>query len=410
MSKNKLVEQIQKDAYRFFMENTNYDEESPGYGLVLDHTEDEEKSSIAGVGFGLSAYVIGVSNGYISYEEAKDKVIKTLKTLKNNVSHYKGFFAHFLDIKTALRYEKCEYSTIDTALALNGVITVDSYFQDPEITKLSKAILDRVDFEMLFHRHEGKKRLYMAYNPDRSGDYVVDKPGFIHHWGMFSEQLMMYAMIAGLGYNKKTSIELYEGFEREQVTYKGHTFYLSPGNTLFVYQFPLAWLDLENVYDKDGINWFLNAKEASLAHRAFCIAHQKHYKTFGQYSFGLTASYTPKGYYVANALPNKMNKYYTDGTIAPSAMIGSLIFIEDIVLRAIHLMSINPIFKGKYGFVGAYNFEKEPWVSDRDYALDKGLELLMSNAYLSKDVMNAYMKHDIIKKGMAVLSWTTKTV
>ena len=40
--------------------------------------------------------------------------------------------------------------------------------------------------------------------------------------------------------------------------------------------------------------------------------------------------------------------------------------------------------------------------------LIRGLELLMSNAYLSKDVMNAYMNHDIIKKGMEVLKWTTK--
>ena len=83
------------------------------------------------------------------------------------------------------------------------MIAVDSYFKDPMISSIAKEIIKRVDFGMLIHEDQGKKRLYMAYNPDRQGDYVTDKPGFIHHWGMFAEQLMMYVMIAGLDYDKK---------------------------------------------------------------------------------------------------------------------------------------------------------------------------------------------------------------
>ena len=68
-------------------------------------------------------------------------------------------------------------------------------------------------------------------------------------------------------------------------------------------------------------------------------------------------------------------------------------------------MAEDPKLWGPYGLVGAYNYENGIWISKRDYALDKGLELLMCNAYLTKDVMNAYMHHPIIQKGMEVLQW-----
>lgn len=405
MNTKQLIERIQKTAFDFFMNETNFNESETGYGMTLDHTEKKGIATIAAVGFTLSAYVVGDANGYISRAEAKDKVIRTLKTLKDHVSHYEGLFAHFIDFHTGKRLGHCEYSTIDTALALNGVITVDAYFKDETISSLANAIIQRVNFDMLIHTHEGKKRLYMAYNPDKKGDYVTENPGFIHHWGMFAEQLMMYVMIAGLKEDKNESIALYKGFDRLHRSYQGHQYIITPGNTLFVYQFPLAWLDLEHVEDSDGINWFNNAKKATYGHRAFCLRHQRTFKTFNRYSFGLTAGYTPTGYYVSNALPNTLGKYYSNGTISPSAMVGSLPFAKEIVLPAIKKMAEDPKLWGPYGLVGAYNYENGIWISKRDYALDKGLELLMCNAYLTKDVMNAYMHHPIIQKGMEVLQW-----
>lgn len=404
MKNQMLIEHIQKTAFDFFMGETNFKSE-PGFGMTVDHTEKPHVASIASVGFTLSAYVVGVANQYMTYEDAREKVIQTLITLRDHVSHYKGFFAHFVDIHTAQRLGHCEYSTIDTALALNGVITVDAYFKDDTIHQLAYDIIHRIDFDMLVHIHEGKPRLYMAYNPDKDGDYVHGRPGFIHHWGMFAEQLMMYVMIAGLHKDHNLSNALYEGFDRIYKSYQQHRFIITPGNTLFVYQFPLAWLDLKDVEDRQGISWFNNARNATYAHRAFCLRHQKAFKTFNKYSFGLTAGYTPSGYYVANALPNMLGKFYTNGTISPSAMVGSLPFAKEICLPAIKHMANQPELWGKYGLVGSYNFEKEPWISTRDYALDKGLELLMANAYLTKDVQNAYMSHPIIQTGMGVLGW-----
>jgi hypothetical protein len=55
--------------------------------------------------------------------------------------------------------------------------------------------------------------------------------------------------------------------------------------------------------------------------------------------------------------------------------------------------------------LNAFSDENPLWRSSRMLGIDKGLELLMTNAYLHQDVMKAYMAHPRIQKGMQVLGW-----
>src|SRR5690554_7136926 len=94
-----LVEEIQRRAFNLLTDFTNYNTNEDGYGLTLDHNLKPDVASIAATGFTLSGYIIGVNYGYINYEDALYKVIKTLETLAYRVPHYKGFFVH-LDRKS----------------------------------------------------------------------------------------------------------------------------------------------------------------------------------------------------------------------------------------------------------------------------------------------------------------------
>jgi hypothetical protein len=399
-----LIEKIQRTGFQFFQDFTNFKSEK-GYGLTVDHTGNLDLASIASTGFALSSYVIGVKHGYITRQEALMKVIGTLKTLQDHVPNYHGFFAHFLNIHTAERSRKCEYSTIDTALALNGVITVAGFFLESEVQFLAQSILNRVDWDHLIHLYRGKKRLYMAYNPDADGDYVNGKPGFIHHWSMFAEQLMMYVMYAST-HSKSDAIELYESFERQRVQYEDASYLSSPGNALFVYQYPLAWLHLNNVTDHQGISWFNNAQQAVLGHYRLSRAIAKDYPTFGKHYFGLTASYGIQGYQVCEALPNVNHRLHTDGSVAPNAMIGSLPFQSDLSIQAIQQLSLEPnMWDERYGFKNAFNNLPTRWIAERYLGIDKGLEMLMANAYLYQDVYQAYHAHPLIVRGMETLQW-----
>lgn len=125
---DKILELEQKGCFRFFWEQANTDPKSSGYGLIADITIEPGRASIASVGFGLSAIIIGVERGFITYDQGYERALGTLNTLLKNVDSYRGFYAHFVDINTGEKWAGSEYSTIDTAIVLNGAITAGEYF------------------------------------------------------------------------------------------------------------------------------------------------------------------------------------------------------------------------------------------------------------------------------------------
>jgi len=401
---NKRLEELQYKSFKFFMDYTNFNVSEKGYGLTSDHNLKPEVASIAATGFMLSALVIGVEANYVTYQEAFDKAYRTLVTLRDHVPHHDGFFAHFLDIHTAERMGKSEYSTIDTALCLCGVITVDAYFKNDTLSQLAHDILDRVDYTSLIFDKDGKKVLHMAYNPDRGGDYVVGKPGYIHHWSMFAEQLMMYVMMAGSTHSHYAK-EVYDAFDKREGVYDGIRYIYSPGNSLFIYQFPLCWLDLKHYSDDQGINWFENAKKATYAHDQAARHHEMMYPSLKPHYFGFSASDTPEGYRVYGGLPNTMGKLDTDGTVTPHAMIGSLILTPELSLRAMDDMDQVPHLDGPYGYYDGFKIDDKTWISKRYISIDKGLELIMLSNYLTGIIHQCFMKHPVIQKGIEVLGW-----
>ncbi|HCM12651.1 MAG TPA: hypothetical protein DHW85_05685, partial [Lachnospiraceae bacterium] len=124
MTVEELLDLEMRKCFDFLWETSNHIKGSKGYGLALDRSNNPSLASIASVGFALTGTVIGVKHGFITYEEGLERAKGTLFTLLHNIPHYKGFFVHFCDMQTGERYNKSEYSTIDTALCLNGIIVV----------------------------------------------------------------------------------------------------------------------------------------------------------------------------------------------------------------------------------------------------------------------------------------------
>lgn len=402
MTKERLIE-LERLSVTYFIDHSNLKEGSLGFGLVMDHTLRPHVASIAATGFMLSSLIIGVKRHQLSYDRAKHIAQETLKTM-TRLPHFNGFIAHFLDMETGQRMGTTEYSTIDTALMLCGALSVDSYFEDPLISELTETLMSRIDWAWLTHIKNERTMFYMAYNPDLGGDYVTGKPGFIHHWDMFAEQLMMYVMVAG-SKDHDLAMPLYQGFERRIGSHEGIEYIYSPGNSLFVYQFPLAWLNLKGIVDHEGISWFDNAVKATLAHEKASRMIASDLKTFQSPFFGFSASDSPKGYRVFGGLPNHEGKIRTDGTASTFAMIGSLPFTPELSLKAMDAMDNLKELWGPYGYYDAFNLQGEPWFSNRYISINKGLELLMINAYLYGDVYESFMQHPWIKRGMEVLQW-----
>lgn len=405
MDMNDILHRELKGSIDFFLDYTNLDPSSAGYGLTVDSTKDFNMCSIAAVGFTLSGWAIAAERGWLTRQHALSICRGTLRTLLRNVPHHRGFFAHFVDMKTAERWGKSEYSTIDSALCLNGVITAAAYFQDSELNQLAADVLGRVDWPFIIFERDGLTLFYMAYNPDRGGDYVTGNPGYISQWDMAAEQKMMYLQAAN-HVAPDVARRLYQGFRRDKGLFEGREIIINPGGNLFAYQFSEAWLDTARYLDPDGVDWFENTRLATLANRQFCIDHAAILNTYGPNSWGASAGDSPWGYDVSGATP-ALHEPKPNGTVSIYGAVSSLPFTPDLVKAMItYLLDEHPRTWGKYGFFDAYNTSVVPsWYSRDVYGIDKGCSMLMVENYLSGLIWRTYTQSAYIQNALNVLGF-----
>src|SRR5215211_5585737 len=121
---------LESDTFKYFADEVNLEN-----SLVPDNTRAGSPSSITAVGFALTAYPIAVERKYLSRAEAVRRTLTTLRFFydcpqgkERDATGYKGFYYHFLDMKTGRRAGKCEISTIDTTYLLAGALTAARYF------------------------------------------------------------------------------------------------------------------------------------------------------------------------------------------------------------------------------------------------------------------------------------------
>lgn len=397
-----------KGSFDFFYRYTNLDPKSRGFGLTVDSTKKPHMASIASVGFTLTAWVIAVERGFLSPERAVEITRHTLHTLLNHASHHRGFFAHFLHMETGERVQRCEFSTIDTALCLNGVITAAAYFQDAEITQLAQQLLERVEWDFIVFEMDGKTLFRMAYNPDKGGDYVSGQPGYIYQWHMAAEQKMMYLQ-AATRVQPDVARRLYQGFSRDIGYFEDQSIIINPGGTLFVYLFSEAWLDTGAYLDPDGVDWFNNTRLAALADRSFCMEHAEEFKTYHANSWGCSAGDSPWGYDVSGSTP-ALSKPRPNGTVSIYSALSCLPYLPKQVLAMVdYLYHQQPQTWGQYGFFDSYNLSViPPWYSKAVYGIDKGCSMIMIENYLSRLIWKTYTESPLIQKSLEILGFTRK--
>jgi hypothetical protein len=394
-----LLELESRACFEFFWKEVNTDKNSPGFGLIRDRVpSDGTMASIAAVGFGLTAIVVGVERGWIEYRQGYERTLGTLNTLWNNVEHVNGFYYHFIDINTGRRYRNCEVSNVDTAIAICGALTAAEYFGG-EVKERAQQIYERVNWE--WFRDPARNQFYMGYSPEK---------GFEGYWDFYAEQMMMY-FLGAASPTYPVNSDMFYSFIRHEATYNNDLSFINSWyGSIFTYQFSHAWFDFKGLVDKDGVDWWQNSVKASIASRQYCIDESKKYKTFGENSWGLTACDGPYGYsgrYGAPPSGSKlMGKYNThhrnDGTIPTCGAAGSIVFTPVEAINALSYYYENfPQLWGKYGFKDAYNLDVSPaWFAEDYIGIDKGITLLMIENYRTNLVWDIFMKNKYVQLGI----------
>lgn len=393
---DKLLLKELKKSYNFFIKESNLDRNSDGYGLIRDkNMYANEVASIASVGYGLAALIIGVKRNWITNKKAYERASKTLDTFLNYAEGENGFYYHFINMNTAKRVWNCEISIIDTAIFICGAIAAGEFFGG-EVKEKAEELYKRINWE--WYRNKKNNYFYMGYKPEK---------GFWGQWDMYAEQLMLYVLgVASptFSINKQMYFDMQK--PKENFGEIKDIIYTYCG-TLFTYQFSHAWIDFRGRKDCEGVDWFENSIKATLANRNYCIQNSKKFKTFGENSWGLTACVGPKGYSGGyGAKPSMANiDEQNDGTISPCGAAGSIVFTPELSIKALEYFYNNfSNIWGKYGFKDSYNLENGEWYSTEVIGIDKGISMVMIENYLSQTIWNCFMKNVYIQKGLDILS------
>jgi hypothetical protein len=363
-----FLDTVETRTFRWFWDTTN-----PNNGLIPDRWPTKSFSSVAAIGFGLTSYVVGVERGFVSRADAVARVRTTLDFLYHapqgagatGITGYKGFFYHFLDMDSGLRFQTVELSTIDTSLLLAGVLTCREYFtgSDPDetaIRALADSLYARVDWQWAL---PNAPLVSMGWHPES---------GFIpSDWRGYDEAMILYVLALG----SPTHAIDPSAWTTWTSSYDWRTYYgqahvnFAP---LFGHQYSHLWIDFRGIQDAymrgRGIDYFENSRRATLAQHAYAIDNPAKFRDYGANIWGLTASDGPmdttmtvdgvqRGFHTYSARGAAANEVRDDGTIAPTAAGGSIVFAPEISVPALKAMRTkygDPLF-GQYGFVDAFN-------------------------------------------------------
>ena len=363
-----FLDTLEARTFRWFWETT-----SARNGLTPDRWPTMSFSSVAAVGFALTAYGIGVERGYVTRAEAAQRTLTTLRFFWQapqsqqpaGITGYRGFFYHFLDMQSGHRFELVELSTIDTTLLLGGVLFCREYFDGSNETEVAI----RAYADSLFRRVEWRWAMprpplvSMGWHPER---------GFIEHdWRGFNEAMLLYVLALGSP-THAIDASAWDAWTR---TYHWGEFY---GQThvnfapLFGHQYSHVWIDFRGIRDAymraKGIDYFENSRRATIAQQAYARANPNGWRGYSENVWGLTASDGPndttltidgreRTFFSYRARGAAANELVDDGTLVPTAAGGSIPFAPDLTVAALRTMRTtygDDLF-GPYGFVDAFN-------------------------------------------------------
>ena len=384
-SDDDLIDYVEYHTYQFF---EGFSDQETGF--TLDRTSSSEISSVAAIGFGLSAHAVAASRGWITPEQGVARVLRILRSLRDGAprSSKNGFFAHFMHARTGDPDPNSEISIIDTALLLTGIYVAREYFgKDAEISALSTQLIEAVQWGWFFDPKQ--KRFYMAWSPKRRPGYEfpdLQGPGYFCgasdrpiHWGTYTDEVALISILAAASPRQQVAATSFAFVDRTARQYGDVTLANSYNGSLFTYFYGSCFLDTRRLGpSSDAFNWYDNTSRAIAANRRFALEQK-----LPDWAFGITACEGPDGQYHNYGTPPSTVAPDFDGTLALYGMVGSILHSRPEVLKALRNLSALDVFQEGLGFADALNLKEMnpqsllPWVNWTRFGIDQGAILLI---------------------------------
>jgi len=417
LSDEALLTLVQKQTFQYF-----WDGAEPNSGLAREryHVDgdypqnDKHIITSGGGGFGVMAILVGMERKFISREQGRARLQKIISFLET-ADRFHGAWPHWWNGETGKvkPFSKKDDGgdLVETSFMAQALLCVRQYLQngnaeDKQLANRADQLWKAIDFN--WYRN-GQNVLYWHWSPNYAWEMNFAVRGY-------NECLIMYVLAASSPTHGVPAEVYHQGWAdngkivspTEAFGYKlqlKHQGDPKNGGPLFWAHYSYLGLDPRGLKDKYADYWEEN-KNQTLINYTWCEKNPKKFVGYGPDNWGLTASYSVKGYSAHG--PDEERDL---GVISPTAALSSMPYAPEQSIRAMKhwYYDLNDQVWGEFGFYDAFS-ETDNWYPKRYLAIDQGPIVVMMENYRSGLLWNLFMSCPEIQTGLKKLGFQSPQI
>lgn len=399
-----LLDLVQRQTFRYF-----WDFAHPTSGLARERSNlafgyGPEVVTTGGSGFGVMTILVAVERGWITREEAIERLLQMVRFLYRADS-YHGILPHFLNGETGRTIPFTRKDDggdlVETAFLLAGLLCVRQYFDGEDAKERElRARIDALwrEAEWDWHTRDGREVLYWHWSPNNGWSINHEVRGW-------NECLIAYVLATSSPRHAIDQEVYHRGWAQSRTFISGRKFYgitlpLGPdlGGPLFFAHYSFLGLDPRGLRDRYADYWQQNVAHV-LINREHCVRNPHRFSGYGPDCWGLTSSDDHLGY-------NEHAPHYDLGVITPSAALASFPYAPEHCMQALRHFyhRLGDRLWGEYGFVDAFS-EAHDWYASGHLAIDQGPIVIMIENWRTGLLWRLFMSCPEIQTGLRRLGF-----
>ena len=396
ISDDELLTKVQQQTFKYF-----YDFAHPASGMARERNSSGSTVTTGGSGFGIMALIVGVERGFITRQQAIDRMDRILDFLET-ADRFHGVWPHWLNGDTG---KVIPFSTkdnggdlVETSFLVQGLLTFRQYLNNGVAAE--QTLITRINtlwqaVEWDWYRKNNENVLYWHWSPNYNWEMNFPMYGYF-------EQQITYFLAASSPTHSIPKVVYTNGYGKNGAIVRNNTHYgiklplESPAPLFWVHY---SYLGLDPHFSDDYANYWEQNVNASLINHAYCVANPKKFVGYSDECWGLTSSDNQNGY-GAHSPGNDI------GVISPTAALSSFPYTPDQSMKALKFFyyKIGDRLWGDYGFYDAFNLT-EGWTANSYLAIDQGPIIVMIENYRTGKLWDLFMSAPEVQNGISTLSF-----
>lgn len=400
MSDSALLDMVQRQTFRYFWEFGH-----PVSGMARERNNSQDIVTTGGSGFGIMAMLVAAHRGWITREQARDRLLQMVGFLQF-ADRYHGVFPHWMNGANGNTIPFSQYDNggdlVETAFLMQGLLAARQYFdQDNPLEQALRQAITNLweDVEWSWYARNNSGVLYWHWSPNYGWQMNFPIRGF-------NEAMVVYILAIASPTHPVPASYWNSGWTAQNyyhgLSYYGYQLATGParGGPLFFAHYSFLGFDPRNKKDAFA-NYFIRNRNHTLINRAWCIDNPLNHTGYSDVCWGLTASDDPWGYLAHEASYSRDN-----GTISPTAALSSMPYTpaESMAALKYFYRNLGHRLWGPMGFYDAFNLN-EDWFADSYLAIDQGPIICMIENYRSGLLWNLFMANPEIQPALDAIGF-----